>query len=444
MLIRFNVANFLSFDEETEFNMLAAKSLRTHKEHVYSVKKDLDVLKASAIYGANGAGKSNLIKAIRNLKEIVNKGVISSDISDKKFRINTENRSKPIYHEIEFSINKQIYTYGINYDNDIILDEWLYETGTAKAKIIFERTHSKSKKHPIIKVADKYVESEKAKMRISIMEEDILKQNQLLISQNSTLKIDEINDVLEWIQKKMIIIFPNTTNENIAATLYKNDIFRNFSETTLKSFDTGIDALELKSEPLDEYLTKSRTIKMNDLDGLKKHLDKGKMAKLSPFNSLTMAIKEEDKYMVKKFLMSHKDVPFGTEEESDGTRRLIDFIPLLFSILNQEITYIIDEIDRSLHPSMLHTLIKKIMDDNTTKGQLIFTTHESSLLNCKIFRSDEIWFAEKNRTTQSTELYTLNEFKPRPDLDIEKGYLNGRFGAIPFLSKLEDLNWHEQ
>ena len=77
------------------------------------------------------------------------------------------------------------------------------------------------------------------------------------------------------------------------------------------------------------------------------------------------------------------------------------------------------------------------------KGQLIFTTHDAGLLDGKIFRNDEIWFAEKDRETQNTHLYTLDEFKPRADLDIEKGYLNGRFGAIPFLAKLNELNWEE-
>lgn len=100
----------------------------------------------------------------------------------------------------------------------------------------------------------------------------------------------------------------------------------------------------------------------------------------------------------------------------------------------------IDEIDQSLHPVLLYSLVSKIMDDETTKGQFIFTTHEANLLDLKIFRQDEIWFAEKDKKTSANQLYSLSEFKPRNDLDIRKGYLNGRFGAIPFLAHLEDLN----
>lgn len=154
--------------------------------------------------------------------------------------------------------------------------------------------------------------------------------------------------------------------------------------------------------------------------------------------------KENDKYVVKRVVTSravdNKEVLFEIKEESDGTQRLFDFIPMIDNLLKYDCTYVVDEFDRSLHPFLLQKLVRKIMSSKTM-GQLVFTTHEASLLDCKIFRADEIWFVEKDKEKQSTQLYTLSEFKPRYDLDIEKGYLNGRFGAIPFLSKLEDLNW---
>ena len=101
----------------------------------------------------------------------------------------------------------------------------------------------------------------------------------------------------------------------------------------------------------------------------------------------------------------------------------------------------IDELDRSLHPILVRALVKRIVTDKNMKGQLIFTTHDAGLLDGDIFRNDEIWFADKDNDTQSTRLYSLDEFKPRTDLNLEKGYLNGRFGAVPFLAKLDDLNW---
>ena len=154
----------------------------------------------------------------------------------------------------------------------------------------------------------------------------------------------------------------------------------------------------------------------------------------------------DGKMIVKKAISYHKnsqneDVVFMISEESDGTKRLIDLTPAFFNILIHDQTYVVDEIDRSLHPSMLCAIIRKALKAEQTIGQLIFTSHESNLLNLDIFRQDEIWFVEKEDKGGDTKLYSLNEFKPRHDLDIRKGYLTGRFGAIPFLADIHDLNW---
>lgn len=446
MLIRFNIANFLSFDKEIEFNMLAAKSLRTHKDHVYNISKNINILKASAIYGANGAGKSNLIKALQSFKEIVSEGAVSKIVSHIKFRLNNENEKLPIHHEIEFSINEKVYTYGISFDNNIILEEWLYQTGLNKSSMIFERNHSFEQKHPLIKFADKFVKTQKSKMLISLMEENLLKQNELLISKNENLKIEEIDDVLTWFDENLIIIYPDSKAGGLAHFVDIDSRFKTFANELLSSFDVGINSLSIKVWDLDDFLKKGSLLEENQIEELKRDLDEGVSVNFVLDDSTFTAVKENDKYLAKTIVTNHvvnnNVVKFDIENESDGTQRLTDFLPMINSLLNNERTYVIDELDRSLHPSILHQLIHKIMD-NITKGQLVFTTHESSLLNCSLFRADEIWFAEKSKEFQTTQLYTLNEFKPRPDLDIEKGYLNGRFGAIPFLAKLEDLNWSE-
>ena len=160
----------------------------------------------------------------------------------------------------------------------------------------------------------------------------------------------------------------------------------------------------------------------------------------------TVSIRREgDKYYARRVQAQHevnnKLYDFELKEESDGTQRVFDFIPMVQKVKSEACTFVIDEIDRSLHPTLVRALVSKIVTDKGMKGQLIFTTHDAGLLDGKIFRNDEIWFAEKDRETQSTHLYTLDEFKPRADLDIQKGYLNGRFGAIPFLAKLNELNW---
>ena len=174
MLIRFNITNFLSFNQETEFNMLAATSLRTHKDHVYSIKKDIHVLKASTIYGANGAGKSNMIKALAALNNFVLAGKIYPSVSKHKFKFQEENLHQPMQLEIEFSTtDDKIYTYGIAFDDNMVLEEWLYRTGSGKPKAVFERVYSTETKLSTITTDPKFVQTEKSQMLISLMEENL-------------------------------------------------------------------------------------------------------------------------------------------------------------------------------------------------------------------------------------------------------------------------------
>jgi AAA15 family ATPase/GTPase len=157
-------------------------------------------------------------------------------------------------------------------------------------------------------------------------------------------------------------------------------------------------------------------------------------------------VKENNKIWVKTLKVGHigkrnKSVFFNLDEESDGTVRLLDFVPAFKNVISDQKVYIIDEIERSIHPLLIKELVQKFSADSMTKGQLIFSTHESQLLNQEIFRQDEIWFAEKNNDG-STDLYSLNDFKEHKTIDIQKGYLNGRYGSIPFLGNLKDLKWH--
>ena len=126
--------------------------------------------------------------------------------------------------------------------------------------------------------------------------------------------------------------------------------------------------------------------------------------------------------------------------ESDGTRRIIEYMPILYTLNQQDTVYVVDEIERSIHPILIKGIIRKLSDSNNIKGQLLFTTHESALLDQNIFRPDEIWFAQKDME-QATQLYPLSDFNIHKTASIENGYLNGRYGGIPFLSNLKDLNW---
>ncbi|MCY1635770.1 AAA family ATPase [Marinifilum sp. D737] len=443
MLIRFVTSNFLSFDSEVEFNMIAG-SLKTHKHHVYNLGK-LDILKGSALYGANGAGKSNLIRAIDLFQDLVMSGIVPKNIEDKKFKLENENNDKPIFFEIEFQAKKKIFSYGININNNLVTEEYLYESGINKEdKLIFERTLSRSKK-PTIKMAPKYLKTQKAKLLIELLEDNLLKNNELLLSKHDSLKIKDITDAINWIKDKLLVIYPHSKFTGLVQMLSTSNRFKGFANDLLETFDTGISELSTEDTDIDKYFGE-------DDEKLKKEiisdLDEDSHIVLPSDSGAVIVTKEDEKYLVKKVISYHKNsfgenVKFDLEEESDGTQRLLDFIPAFDLILKNKVTVLIDEIDHSLHPALLKTLIQKIMVDERMIGQIIFTTHESNLLDFKIFRQDEIWFVEKDKQSGSSSLYSLSDFKPRYDLDIRKGYLKGRFGAIPFLANLIELNWND-
>lgn len=443
MLVRFVVSNFLSFDEEVEFNMLAG-SFKTHKEHVYKSSK-LNILKSAAIYGSNGAGKSNLIKSIEFMQDLIIEGEISKSIEDKKFKLNSANKQKPVTFEIEFTLNSKVYVYGLSINNTDIEEEWLFETFvSAGAKKIFERKLDKNKKNTIT-IAPKYEKTKKEKLLIELMEENLLKKNELFIGKSESLKIDEINQIRDYLEKGIIIIHPHSKSQSLVPAITMSSKFKSFANDLLNTFDTGVTELGVENIDIDKFFGEDDVEMKNEILS---ELENEKSVLLHTNLGGVLITKEKNKVVVKTVVAIHndekgKEINFDINMESDGTQRLLDFIPAVDGILQKELTFIIDEIDQSLHPTLLYTLVKKIMSDNSSKGQFIFTTHESNLLDLNIFRQDEIWFAEKDKSKNSSHFYSLSEFKPRYDLDIRKGYLQGRFGAIPFMADLENLNWNQ-
>ncbi|MEM9545008.1 MAG: ATP-binding protein [Bacteroidota bacterium] len=161
---------------------------------------------------------------------------------------------------------------------------------------------------------------------------------------------------------------------------------------------------------------------------------------------LISVLRKDDVIEVVELLFVHESkgqkISFTLDMESDGTRRLFDLIPILFQARSKETTFFVDEMERSIHPSLIHQLLLKFSQNWKTKGQIILSTHETSLLDQDIFRRDEIWFVEKDKNG-STDLYPLSDFKEHHTKNIRNGYLSGRYGGIPFLGDLEKLNYNQ-
>jgi len=440
MLIKFTAENFLSFYEETEFNMLTGE-VRRLPDHVYSLPK-VDILKSAVIYGANGAGKSNLIIAIDALRTVVTEGRLDFLTSETCFRMK-DTLSKPSKLEIEFIVDEVGYAYGLCFFEDRITEEWLFvlNYGKKNDELVFERSLIEGKES--IKMSPKYSKNQKDRLLIQVYEEDLLEEDVPFLFMVKDKKFMEISNAFKWFNQGMQIVFPKMQYSGLVYSFINDQKFKAFTNHMIAQLSTGIQEIDILSIDFDQFFGEDN---LSEKERVLKIIRSGEQERVGDRRE-AIALMEDGKPVVKKAVSYHNNdkgekVRFELSEESDGTRRLIDFIPLLYMLDYYPVTIIIDEIDQSLHPALLKEFVSFVQNNKAKKGQLIITTHESNLLDLDLFRQDEIWFAEKNEIGAS-HFYPLSDYNVRPDLDIRKGYLSGRFGAIPFLASLKDLNWEE-
>ena len=435
MLIRFRVKNFLSFKEEVEFSMIPGLS-RQHAAHIMKEegKNKIDILRGAVIYGANASGKSNLIKAIEFAKELIVTGTKSNQrINVKPFKLEKCMQNELSKFEFEFFKNGNYYLYGFELNYLSIKNEWLYKINKTSEKLLFER-NTKSNGISDLKLGIKVKAKEKEFLNFVARG---TRQNQLYLTEAKEKNVNYFSEILDWFTN-LIVIFPNS---KFSISPYQvetgGELIREIV-SHLKSFDTGICDFELIDIPIRGEIPDSVISELQSV------LEKGTDSVFySPAGQYYLAKMGEDQEIhVRKLMFKHylsgcdEQVLFSMSEESDGTLRLIDLIPALIDEDdNEEEVYVIDELDRSLHPSLCYKFMQSFLTRRNPFSQLIVSTHESELLDMDLLRRDEIWFVEKDNSGASS-IYSLEEFAPRYDKDIQKGYLLGRFGAIPAIKGL--------
>jgi len=438
MLKRFTVENFLSFQKENILD-LTAGTTEVNSGHLVDFQK-VKILKSAVIYGANASGKSNVIKAIEYSKEIILKGLDNVETYKKYFRLNNESPKKPTAFEFELEFNGQFFSYGFSsiLNTKKVSEEWLYEIGKTTPEMIFERKNNE------ISLGNILINKE-IKARFEIYRSDMKNQNsQLFLSEiaNKDLDIKEveiINTIHNWFDEKLLILFPNTEFGGKPLISEDKDLSETFKKY-LNEFDTGI--IDIKS------IEEDFEVSLKDIpEEIKKDIEKdilkekAQVSIIQSFNNVFAIYKDNNNLKVHKLGLVHgqefKDI-FELEDESDGTRRLFDLIPLIGKF-SQDYTIVIDEFDRSLHPKLTEKFFKLFYQLNHSKTQLIVTIHESTLLNLDLMRRDEIWFVEKERNGNST-IFSLNQFKNNYDSKLEKAYLLGRYGATPIFKVFDEID----
>ncbi len=430
MLVRFSVKNYKSFKDLTTFSMVAGKHTR-HKNHVF-IAEDKRLLKGSVIYGANASGKTNLIRAIQFGRNVALKGLKEINISDLFYRIDKRSFSKPGIFQYDFYSNGNFYSYGfaLSYEKQIIISEWLYIQNDENEICVFERNHGEK-----MKTTFKFTKQNKH--RFEIYGDDVDDKNTFLCDMirkkvNKESEFKAFFDVGSWLSN-LIFIFPQT---KLNSNEYYNSLESQFElERLLKYFDTGIERVsgrEVEAEKALSFLDeRNREEILSDIFELL-NTDKKSVVSASIFGKrFSFKMKKEKIYASLLFMNHGNELDlFDFNDESDGTKRLFDLIPL-FSKGKTDCVIFVDELDRSFHTKLTIEFIRTFYEKTkNSPSQLIATLHDENVMDLNLLRQDEIWFVE--RKEHCSRLYPLSEFKERFDKIISKEYIQGRYGAIPY------------
>lgn len=441
MLKRFSLENFSSFQIKNYLD-LTADNTEIHANHICDFKK-VKILKSAIIYGANASGKSNLIKALNYAKDIVTLGLDNVETYKKHFRLDKESINKPTIFEFELEIDNKFYSFGFSslLSEKKIVEEWLYEIGKKVPAKIYERINNE------ITIGKSLEKNKDIKKRFEIYIDDMKNQsNQLFLSEISNKNLDFkeviiINNIFNWFEEKLIILYPHTEFGGKAFLNKNENLVKIFCEY-LNKFDTGIINISSIEENFEDSLKHlpEKVKKQIEKDVLNK---KTKRVSIGDSKGGLYTIYKDDnnELKVQKLGLIHSeevDEIFELSDESDGTRRLFDLIPLI-RIFSKDFTIVIDEFDRSLHPNLTKKFFELFYSLNKDKTQLIVSTHESTLLDLQLIRRDEIWFVKKDKKG-SSKTYPLNQFNIRHDKKIDKDYLMGRFDAIPVINIYDEIN----
>ena len=425
MLIEFSIENFRSIKEKVTLSLLASsdKLLDNNLIKTDALVK-YNFLRSEAIYGANASGKSNVVLALLTLKQMVmtsHKFQKDSRINYSPFKLDNKYISSPTKFEIIFIKNDIRYVYGVSFTSEKIIDEYLYYYPKGRKALIFERKDTVNYRFTLDKKEQKFLSEKTLK-------------NVLYLSNSTKLNYNMTSDAFDWFKDTLKIIsatdHPQLIEETIES-LNKDPILKEFILKGLNEADLGIVDVSASIEniPIEE---------MDEINVSQEFTDVLKKLTIRQDNKGLQFVNMQIKTMHKVIDENGKEliITFDFEDESEGTKRLFALIGLWIDALKNGRVLIVDELDTKLHHLLNVFLIKLFHNptQNKCKAQLIFTTHNTNLLDLDLFRRDQIWFTEKNPNFGNTDLYSLLEFKPRNYDNILKGYLAGRYGAIPFIS----------
>lgn len=419
MLIEFNVQNYKSISDKQTLSMVASKQKELTNNILFiDDPKPLDLLKSAVIYGANAAGKSNIISAFTTVAEIIVRSAAENKSGDKldvtPFRLNSERINEPSVFEIHFISNGVRYQYGFSATSDFIHDEWLLAYPKGRPQKWFMRMWNEETQSHEWDLGTSLIGEKQTWMKST-------RPNALFLSTAVQLNSTQLKPVYDWFYYKIKFTELSGWDHEYSAMQCLKDKKEDIL-SFLKAADVGIDDIHVTKEKFNP----------NDIPS----------DMPAPIRDLVIkSMQGKDEYIVKTLHNNESGEPvvFNLEDESQGTRKIFSFAgPLSHSFESGNIL-LVDELNDNLHPKLVEFIVSLFHnpDINKNGAQLIFTTHETSILNQDVFRRDQIWFVEKDSLKQ-TKLFPLADFSPRKGREnLELSYLDGRYGALPIIGKWE-------
>ena len=405
MLLEFSCSNHKSIREEILFSAIASSD-NTFENRMIKFS-NIRVLKSAVIYGANGSGKSNFMDAIAFVKGLVMYSINNQPgqgIQQTPHKLDGYEREST--YKIQYVKNNTRYVFGFSLRNMLVTDEYLYYFPNNKQTRIFERSE------------DSFVEGSKFRGKFSSCK-NVLKPNRLFLSCAANFSaVNEVMEAYNFFSNDLVIYGPESQDGWINYSLlqmYKDRKLKSLALKFLKELDTGIKDIVISVD--------------------QKKLDATNLPSFLSDEFKKVLLQKEFSAINAKIVYDCFDVDLF-QEESSGVKKLVGVLCPIIDIMVSGKVLICDELESSLHESILYSIVKLFVElKNVEQSQMIFTAHETGLLNLDLFRRDQIWFTEMRQKDRSTNLYSLAEIKNvRKEENFEKGYVSGKYGAIPMLN----------
>ena len=419
MLVEFRVKNFRSLRDEQVFSLVASKDQTLQDTNTLNtgLKAVPRLLRSAVVYGANAGGKSNLIKALQYMRGVVLESATippGQTFAVQPFRLDDRSASQPSEFEVTFILDEVRYQYGFALTPQRIVSEHLLVYKAFKPQRWFERHFDAESGKDVYEFGPGLKGAKN-------LWEGATRPNALFLSMAVQLNSDALRPVFDWFSTGLVI----------------------FNEQAQLSPQTSIQMLKQAEgrKRICEFLT-AADISIADIEVVVRKVP-GQAVHFDLAAGKTEVRTEELEEHKLRFshVTEHGRAVFDLMDESNGTRNLLFLTGPVLDILKKGLTLVIDELDTSLHTLLVRELVRLFHQPevNTGGAQLIFTTHDTSLLDASgLFRRDQVWFVEKDKEQAST-LVALSEFSPRKNEALERGYLMGRYGGVPFLNHLLGL-----